>query len=428
MGGLLRSFHYPDWGVFDYGIHTLYETKDEEVDDIILGGDFPGGWRELPGDWGGIYWHDKLNLDSPYVDLRHLEREKREKYIGEIFETFQQKREVRADNALHWVEDFFGDGLARDIMGPILEKVYRSPSSELNVAAIRLLPFTRVIGFDLAQTLDLMGSALFRSKIAIPNQRELPSQFAAGKKGFYPHKIGMHHYVDWLLRKFQAAGGKIHPETNVEHIRWGKDQIESVELRDKNNNSVQLKDIHALFWAAGLPVFSFHQDAPATSKVAFDKPLNTVVVNMVVSEKPKMHDAQYVYVFDPKFLTFRVANYVNFVGEVDLTPTEGYKLSLEVLAEPHEMGEGFEERIISEICQMGIITSAGNVKFCVTEKLPGGIPKLSNKNVIGLEAVRGSVVESGVRNFKFVGVGAKNNLYFQADILAHAKEEINKFL
>ena len=36
VGGLLRSFQYPEHGVFDMGIHTLYETGNREIDDIIL--------------------------------------------------------------------------------------------------------------------------------------------------------------------------------------------------------------------------------------------------------------------------------------------------------------------------------------------------------------------------------------------------------
>ena len=56
LGGLLKSFNYREFGFFDYGVHTFYETGIYEIDNFFQKHKPEGGWNFLEGyerDLGG---------------------------------------------------------------------------------------------------------------------------------------------------------------------------------------------------------------------------------------------------------------------------------------------------------------------------------------------------------------------------------------
>ena len=63
VGGLLKSYNYGDFGVFDYGMHNFLETGIEVIDKMIFDLLPIDQWNILEGDKrdvAGIYFNGKM--------------------------------------------------------------------------------------------------------------------------------------------------------------------------------------------------------------------------------------------------------------------------------------------------------------------------------------------------------------------------------
>ncbi|MBM3679622.1 MAG: NAD(P)/FAD-dependent oxidoreductase, partial [Actinobacteria bacterium] len=87
IGGQFRSFDYGAEGRFDHGMHIYYESSIPEVD-TLLTGIFPDReWHILEGnrkDIAGLFVNGRLQVDTPYIDLRPADPDFRRRCIAEI--------------------------------------------------------------------------------------------------------------------------------------------------------------------------------------------------------------------------------------------------------------------------------------------------------------------------------------------------------
>jgi hypothetical protein len=66
-----------------------------------------------------------------------------------------------------------------------------------------------------------------------------------------------------------------------------------------------------------------------------------------------------------------------------------------------------------------------NVEFFHVEQIPGGYPTISLKNVSAVEKMKSEILAQYPKNFKFLGLMSKPNLFFQTDILKDVFQEVN---
>ena len=78
IGGQFGSFDYGEYGLFDYGMHIYYESCVPEID-ALFKDIFPSSdWNILEGnrkDIAGLFVNGRLQVDTPYIDLRGTKKE-----------------------------------------------------------------------------------------------------------------------------------------------------------------------------------------------------------------------------------------------------------------------------------------------------------------------------------------------------------------
>ena len=209
IGGLLRKFDYgPDYGIFDYGMHNLMETGIKELDDFIFSLLAEEDWEILEGenrDLAGIYFLNKLQKNTPYFDLRNLDKNEYEKCVSEFFSNLNEKVSLNESEMNLSAEDFainrFGHYIASKTIIPSLEKIHQKSASELDYMATIFTPMTRLALYDAPLLDDLIKSDVLKSKLAYSPQRKLPLNLSSGRKAFYPKKYGMYLVLDALVKK-----------------------------------------------------------------------------------------------------------------------------------------------------------------------------------------------------------------------------------
>ena len=129
IGGLYNSLNFPQGGVFDKGMHIIYETCIDEIDSTIRNCLPENAWLYLEGNYkdvAGVFWNGYLNNESPYINLKRIESEKLNYLLADLLLTFQEEAPSFKDclNARDFFERRFGYSITEEIIEPIINKLW----------------------------------------------------------------------------------------------------------------------------------------------------------------------------------------------------------------------------------------------------------------------------------------------------------------
>jgi len=419
-GGLLSSFDYGHGiGFFDKGIHHFSETGVKEIDrqfsEIFNFSD----WRELSGTertLSGNYFHGTLNIKTQYCCIRDLQDN--EELLLDFLENFENKNEhnVCAESLQQELEYRFGSKIANSIVKPILERKFYASINELDNMSISLCPFDRIGLYDEEKCIEQLDSK-YSSLIAFQDQRNLPHQKHSPLKSYYPTKYGLSHVIQDLTRKLQNMGVEIRTCEWIKHFVIDKNHIDKVVL----NNGARI-DIEGLMWSIGLPSLCKLLQIPV-SDIPFDKPLKTVLVNLLVTEVSEMDDLHSFFCYDDLGLNiYRVTNYTNYCE--DARRNGLYPLSVEIFFDEfgshdkHFIGE----QTIEALIKIGVVSHKRQVRFVETEFLATGFPMPTVKNVSGMNEIRSRVEHRRIENLSLNGILSQEKLFYMTDIIKRTYE------
>ena len=193
LGGLLRAFDYGEYGRFDYGMHNIYDLGIAALDELVFGLLPPDDWQISEGnsrDLAGIYFRGKLQTNSPYIDLRSMPAADREKYIAGFFDAASAQPDPRAQACARDVAvGKFGHPITEDLVDPIMRKLYRHPSDQLDPLALSLTALGRVVLFDAPLTAELMKSPFLRARVRLPRAAAIAGRIRSGVENLLPEEV-----------------------------------------------------------------------------------------------------------------------------------------------------------------------------------------------------------------------------------------------
>ena len=423
IGGLWRSFEYDVHGYFDHGMHNLFETNIPELDEMLFSILAPADWIVLEGrnrDLAGVFHNKKLQTYSPSIDLRYLPEKLLCRIIGEVFESAIKFGDcVSTDiSAETFADQQWGKTVSERFIAPIMHRQFGVQLADLDSSALALTALTRVILIDEMPMRDFIKSNRIRSRIAFPEQRNLPSKYASGRRGFYPRKRGMQQAINALEQKLIATGVDIFVNAQICDQRILDGQVESITIKNADMTK-QIDNIRNVIWSGGLIGASKFLNLKMAD-LSFDRPRDVRVVNFVVDDHAACDGLHYLYCYDNGFRSFRVTLYRNF-GAIE-SPPAGYSISVELL--------DVEERdaipvALRELNLMGILNDKTTIHFAKSERLASGFPMPSVLNSRSFTTLRHDISCLGLNNFGLVGAHSKPGLFFQVDVLSDVWHHIN---
>ena len=421
LGGLLRKLDYGPHGAFDCGMHNMYETGVRDLDDLLFGLLPADEWQLLEGerrDLAGVYVNGRLQVNSPYLDLRDLPGDTRRVLLGDLMLSLTRPGTGVPVSGGDFARLHFGNAIAEHAIHPAMQKLFRRNPDELDSFASRLIPLSRVVMFDEAEQLDLMQSGQLRDRLAFPDQRRLPLQWSANRRSYYPKRYGMYRVIDALRDRITCAGGRILCNAKLDAINTGPNGITDVSF-SIDGAVGHVGAVGQLVWTVSLPALVPLLGLPRHSTAKPDKPLRTVVTNLLLRHPAKLGGLYYFYCYDPRFECFRVTDYTAYCdGAVS---EKGRALCHEMLVNDRSLDtpEELAQRAIHELLTMGVIAEENDVVFARTEVLASGFPMPTLNNSRILEGMRTQIRDLGIRNLLLSGIMAEPGLFFQRDVLAH---------
>lgn len=419
IGGLLRCFDYGEFGRFDYGMHNMYETGVPGLDALLLGLLRQDEWQYLKGskrDLAGLFFNGKLQHNSLYMDLRSLPQDDFERCVAGFFTNLSADDGRDAANAHEYAKRRFGQPIADIAVSPAVAKLFRRNAAEMDTMAAMLTSIDRVILFDEPQMRDLMESRLIVSRLAYTEQRNLPPERSSGRMGYYPRSYGMYQVVEALRRRLLSAGVRIVTGAQVRRVGHEGARISEIDI-DRSTTTETIANVGSVYWTAGLPALAPLLGIPLQG-IAFDRPLRTVAINLLLDRDTKMEDLYYFYCYDDGLDTFRVTNFAGYCDGA--RRAGGTPICVELLVDDtcNEPG-GYTAQALKELAHFDILAPGTKTLFIKAEPLAYGFPMPTLRNVAALHCLRERIDSHGLANLFKLGILAEPKLFFQKDVVAH---------
>lgn len=421
LGGLLRAFDFGEWGRFDYGMHTMFETGIAPLDAFLLGllpddeWDISGGNSR---DLAGAYVGGRLQRNSPYADLRDAPPAVHARYVADIVERVAggpPSPPAPGATAADYLLGRFGPAITAAVHGPALESIHRRPLAELSVLAARTLPLDRVLLWDEDETRARTDAdAGLRAVVGWPEQRTLPAERSSGRRTFYPRAYGMHRVVEALERRLRAAGGRVVTACEIASLEIDRAAVHAVELRHAGG-AERIDDVALLVWTTGLPGLGALAGVPLPGRP--DAPSVTSIVCLATDEPLAVGDLHYYFSLEPGTATYRVTTPAAYCSGAARNGCE--PATVELLLDPAQgVGEEAAAAIaLDELRATGALAPGNAVRFCRAVHLRSGFPMPTVRNAALLDTVRDGIAELRLGNVVTAGVLATPGVFFQTDAI-----------
>lgn len=421
LGGLLRRFHYGEWGDFDYGMHNLLETGIDELDALLFSLLPEEEWQILDGnkrDLAGIYFNGKLQQHTPYIDLRSLSQEDYHACLADFLAHLDKQNLKNAAETHLTAYDYaiqrFGKLSASKTILPSIEKVHKKKASELDFMATIFTPMTRLAFCDEILARELTLSPLLRDHIAWSDQRTLPKERTSGRRALYPINYGMYRIVEAIIYRIKDAGAKIFTRSEIIELKKSNGKVRNVTFSCNGQNQ-NIENVEQLIWTGNIPMLGNYLGVDFTG-LKYDKPLKTIVVNMVVDVPPKaMGDLYYFFCYDKLFHTYRLTNFRNYCHGAGRNG--GYPICMEMLMDDETVKMSDPSQIASHEYKLFGFLENSKILFSKAEFLDSGFPMPTVNNINNIRVIRNAIYDMNLDNVKLLGILAKDNLFFQTDVL-----------
>lgn len=418
LGGLLTTYDYGRFGLFDCGMHWITETGVKDIDNFFLNLLPERDWVFLEGsrrDLSGLFYSGKLQENTQFPDLRGFDRDRYLAFIGDFFANLNRPQITDENSFLGHARARFGRLIADTVIEPIATKVHGMSAELLDPMARNLPLLDRVVLFDEEIFSDLMSSSELRARLAFPEQRRLPLAYSSRRRSYYPRRFGIGRVINALTKNLQDSGVELLTSANVRSLDQSKSHINRVVIEHTGGEPRVFEPLQRLVWTGdafslanllGLPLP--HRPAPKR---------RTVIVNMLLRAQPRMGDLYCFFCADAPHSTYRITNYGSFCPEA--MRDDCHPISVELLLNLSENRDqnGCVEQAIQEIVAFGLIDSPGDVVFAHAELLGSGFPSMARDSIRSIETVRDAIDGRGLDNLTRAGILAKKDQFFQHDIL-----------
>lgn len=421
-GGILNSFKYSNkHGIFDYGIHTIYETGNLDLDRTLNSFLPKKDWIKLSGlkrDFGGTYFNGVLQDNSAYLDIRNINSKKTKIYKKDFLKNLKNQNNNKTKNAYELLKKKFGSKITKDIFSSILHKIYSFSLKETHPFIVQLLPLNRIVLYENDEMMKFGKLKYFNDHIAYPDQLDMPKNLISNKSAWYPKKYGMYRFIKAIKNNLIKKNVIIKNNCKIEDIIQSKKNTVSYKFKNSRNT---IDEVDQVLWTSGIPSAYFTLMNNSKKNINFDKPVKTMFVNIGLNKKPLVKDLYYIYCLEKNFITHRISCPSSFCPK---SYSDGvYRLTIELILKKEMNNDSIKKKVLDELEIMKVINRK-NVKFLHLENILGGYPTISLKNIKVIEKMKSIILDKYPKNFKFLGLMSKPNLFFQTDIMKDIYNEV----
>lgn len=401
IGGLLRSYTH-EGTVFDYGTHFASYTGIRELDHLLFGG-HETAWRDFPVLKAGNVCNGVVNSGSDNPDLGSFGRPIHDRCVAEMLAASGWPAGANPANAREYLLAEYGPTLLEVFFDPVFKKFTGRSAEELHGDANQLFHLRRFGVLTPAATAELKKSAVYDAKVSYHHR----DHYSAHRPSRYPLHGGIGSWIGQLENKLTTAGVSIRTNAIVQRILHSGQIVTGVVCDGVEINASRV------LWAGPPAIFC----KLAGLEADVEKPLirATVLVGLEFSSQ-FLSECQYLTVYDPLFMAFRITLYDNF----RLARQGRHPATVEFMIDPKDIDASNWTAIAErEIRSLGLVEECARVLSSHQRVVPEGFPVQTNYMVNRLR--RQSTVARAFKNTALIG-RASGKGWFLNDLIRSAYE------
>lgn len=411
LGGLLTGHvHFDNETYFDSGTHILRETGYEEIDSFFQSSIETTSLIRYPrgeGDRSGAIIGGQLDKGSHFP---HLGQWPDGAALGANFsEHINQLAAVPDWQLLQALKDVarhrFGPRVTSDVIAPIIQKLYGLSLDEAAGFALSLVGITRLRYDDIDSWHEQAENDIYRALHGVPDQRYLPEAYLPRNHSYYSADAGASSIVAGAERLLRAQGVNIHTSCHIDAINLPQKVISYSE----SGNQSQSAHFDFIVMANGT-IGTALSCGISLADFALERPRSLHTIDLI-SEDLIDCDLCYYYGYDRDAPFYRVTNYQGF-SQQDCDK----RLTIEVIGVNGQTEPVSKEALVTYLTEVGILSAPRVTDFAMQE-VKAGYPVPSVTNLNALSKIRETLADSFGNDLVMFGLGAKEGLFLQNDVL-----------
>lgn len=399
LGGLLCSQNlFKENLSFDFGTHFLRQTGIKEIDEILYDELEVTQFNYIKS--GTFY--KTLYAKNGFLSDQKIPQ--REEYFKQLVNSNINEEPTNLKEQL--VSDF-GEGYTKNLITPIIQKLFFTLPENLSVNSHALFGLNRICASNIELTNKLKLLKRYDNVLAYHSFTEGISSL----KNMYPSKGGVGKWIEKLEEKLILSGVNILKGQKIIDIEIKGDKILSI------NTDIERIEIEELAWT--IPIFFLLQKLNIRLSSPPPKRLTSYIFHYLIDQN-YLSDLFYIQCFDPSLKSFRITLYDNFSKGL---PNKK-RISVEVLVEnDHQDTMELKSKVFNELKQMKIIPNDTIVLNSFENIYSNGFPVLT-KDFIQNSRAQTDLVLDTLSNLQIFGK-ANGNSWFMNDILKEVYNSIS---
>ena len=404
-GGLLRSEIRSPFGAFDIGCHVVSETGISELDQLLFDHIDPEDYclhESLPN---GTFFNE-ISSASGFIDTRALPPEIYEQGLSDFFQADPCELDPNS-TALESASKRYGATFTREIVAPVLERLFGEGIDELNSRVLSLAGLRRLMVGEATDALRWKQESAWNDERMCFHSVKLGN---AALRHYYSKKGGVGQWVLDTVEKLKACGADLLVSTKVDRLSVENGEIVGVSL----SNGEQVACSQLVWCAPVYPIFDL-TGQPAPSGLNPPRLCAMAITDLVLSE-PSPLPYTYMTCHDPKFQTFRVTNYQAMDQQVSSVNKEGYRFTIEEMRPPSVSHSPSDAKLLfKEMCALGIANPNSSIIQSWQGHISNGFPVPTMRFISDSFQMAQSAL-SLINNLKIVGRGS-GRVFFTSEVL-----------
>ena len=424
LGGLYNSVSFNKKFIFDHGMHLFYQCRNTLINNFYFKILKKSEWNILKGvkkDIAGNFYNDKLNTNSPYINIDEINSQDKLSFFEDICKNIKKKEgisknNINKENSLDkYYLNKFGKNLTYKIIDPIIKKLWGFDLKKIDVVASKIVLLDRIILFNKKIANHLIKFDFFRSRIAYPNQIQLPKKYQSKQTyGLYPKKFGMFNVIKKLEKILYNSKIEIYLNTSINSFLIKKNKINELDIKNEKN-SKKITNISKIFWT--VPIFGLIPLLKLKTKgLKFDQNKKQIFVYLLSKERPKMNNNYYFMCFDKGYATFRVTSYFEYCKDAKKV-NNLYPICMELHFENGDQKLDYKKIALKELSKFKIVKNINSIKYVFTEKAFGFFPIMTKKNTGAIKKIKKMINKKDIKNLFLGTQSPEKGIFFMHNIL-----------
>jgi protoporphyrinogen oxidase len=405
LGGLLKSFDFNKC-IYDYGTHLPALTHIEELNRILYGDKTERTklYHHFCHLKSENFFNGEWNLTSPLIRAESLSKSLYRKGLLELLTAQGQIDDCR--NLKKHLLNNFGETFTNHIYKPILKKLLNADLEILDKNALNLFGLQRLIILSPEITRELKRIPTFDARIGFHSyvEGEPPNPY------IYPKgNNGIGFWISNFKRRLEIIGVKILTNVSVEKINYNNGTIHSVQLG--SNETIACDH---LYWT--IPPALALQSAGLSSDLTPPEFRTHVLCNLEFAKPIIKSIPQYLLVWDPNFISYRITLYPNLTE--DRRQSKKINLTVEILCGREDFLDQREllKRVRTELERLNIIGKENRLISYQINTIKNSFPIYTESYISRANTLR-SALATEFKNITLLGRSSGESFFMNDNLL-----------